>query len=333
MQPITARSRQIGMTRNCRTLLIASAAAVPLLAACSSTPSAAGGTGAAPGRQAAHRGLVGAPGAPVPAPTAANGPSYQTLKLAGQQPARLTRITVPSQSIIYTADLVLRVNNVTTVAAVATGIVTGAGGYVAGEQTNQRQGTTPQVSLTLKIPVAAYYATLSHLAGLGHQLAFGEHAVDVTQQVADVTSRVASTEAAIRQLRALLSRAGSIPALLTVQDQINSQESDLEALLAQQQALAHETSYATVSVVLIGHHPRIVKHHHKKAGTRHNFVTGLSAGWHALTTAVSWALTVLGAILPFAVILAVIAGIGLVGRRRVTRRKAPPAATPPAEAA
>jgi hypothetical protein len=329
MQPFMARSRQIGMTRNFRALLIASAAAVPLLAACSSSAmSAAGGTGA----QAPRHALAAAPGAPVRAPTSVNRQGQFAPSLAGRS-TKLTKIPVPSQSIIYTADLVLRVNNVTTVAALATGIVTGAGGYIAGEQENQQPGTTPQVSLTLKIPVAVYHATLDHLAGLGHHLAFSEHAVDVTQQVANVNSRVASAEAAIRQLRALLSRAGSIPALLSVQDQINSQESDLEALLAQQQALGHETSYATVAVVLIGHHPRSVKNH-KKTGTRHNFVTGLSAGWHALGTAVSWTLTVLGAVLPFVLILALIAGIGLASRRRLTRRKAPPAATqPPAEAA
>ncbi len=332
MQPFTARGRQIGMTRNFRALLIASAGALPLLAACSSSAmSSAGGTGAATGRRApAGQGPVNAPKAVYGAPTASG---QFAPDLHGQTSTQLTRITVPGQSIIYTADLVLRVKNVTTAAALATGIVTGAGGYVAGEQENQAQGTTPQVSLTLKIPVAVYQATLGHLLGLGRQLAFGEHAVDVTQQVADVASRVASAQAAIRQLRALLSRAGSIPALLSVQDQINTQESGLEALLAQQQALAHETSDATVSVVLIGHHPRIVKNH-KKTGARHNFVTGLSSGWHALGAAVSWALTVLGAILPFAVILAVIAGIALASRRRLTRRKTSPAATPPpAEAA
>lgn len=250
------------------------------------------------------------------------------LRLAGGQPGQLTRIIVPTQSIIYTADLVLQVKDVTTAADLATGIATGAGGYVAEEQENLAPGTTPQVSLTLKIPVALYRPTLGHLMALGHQLGFNAHATDVTQQVADVNSRVASAQAAIRQLRALLTRAGSIPELLSVQDQINTQESDLEALLAQQQALAHETSYATVSVALIGPHPSLVKHH-KKHRASHNFVTGLSAGWHALGTAVSWALTVLGVMLPFLVVLAIIAGIAWGSRRRLVRRKTPPAATPP----
>ena len=67
-----------------------------------------------------------------------------------------------------------------------------------------------------------------------------------------MSSRVASDQAAITQLRALLKDAGNVGDLLSVQDQINSEESDLESMLAQQQALNHETAYATVKLTLVG---------------------------------------------------------------------------------
>ena len=67
-----------------------------------------------------------------------------------------------------------------------------------------------------------------------------------------VGSQVASDEAAITQLRALLKDAGNVSGLLSVQDQINSEESDLEAMLAQQQALSHETAFATVTLTILG---------------------------------------------------------------------------------
>ena len=85
---------------------------------------------------------------------------------------------------------------------------------------------------------------------LGTQTSLTQHAQDVTQQVADVSSLVTSAQDAITQLQALLKRAGSVSDLLAVQEQINAQESSLEALQAQQRALARETSYATVSVTL-----------------------------------------------------------------------------------
>ena len=108
--------------------------------------------------------------------------------------------------------------------------------------------------MTLKIPAAVYPATLARLTGtgLGTQLSLRQQAQDVTQQVADVGSQVTSDEAAISQLRALLKDAGSVSALLVVQDQINTETSGLESMLAQQQALNHETAFATVTLTLVG---------------------------------------------------------------------------------
>jgi hypothetical protein len=230
------------------------------------------------------------------------------------------RLALASQSIIYTASLTIQATNVTAAASRATSIVTAEGGYVSGEQASvdPADHARPAVSLQLKIPVAVYQPTLSQLSTmLGKQTALSEHAQDVTQQVADVNSLVSSAQAGITQLQALLSRAGSVSDLLTVQDQINSQESSLEALQAQQRALARETSYATVSVTLVSPHARRVTA--KKHSQRHGFVAGLTAGWHGLRSVVSALLTAVGAVLPFAIVVAVLAAVGYAGRRRLMR--------------
>ena len=188
----------------------------------------------------------------------------------------------------------------------------------------------PQISLQLKVPVAQYFPVLARLRNLAgaREISFNQNALDVTQQVADVTSRVASAQDAISQLRALLKRAGSVGALLSVQDEINSQEASLEALLAQQRSLAHETSYATVTVTLIGHHGIIVHKKHQKSSP--GFAAGLRSGWHALVLVVGWVLTALGSLLPFLLPAALIGAIGFEIRRRLGRRKTPPATEPPA---
>ncbi|MGN6681809.1 MAG: DUF4349 domain-containing protein, partial [Streptosporangiaceae bacterium] len=250
---------------------------------------------------------------------------------------KLAKVVLPARSIIYTANLSLRVTKGSTVSAKAdqaANIVTAVGGYVSGEQEIVPPGKhrVPQIDLTLKIPSAQYAPILAKLKGqLGDKISFNSHAVDVTQEVADVASRVTSAQSAIKQLRALLSHAGSVTQLLTVQQTINRQESDLEALLAQQRALAHETSYATVTVVLVGHHAPVAAPKPKKSSP--GFVAGLKGGWHALVTVVGWVVTVLGSLLPFLVPIAVLAAIALAGRRRLARRKAPRASEPPAPAA
>jgi hypothetical protein len=123
---------------------------------------------------------------------------------------------------------------------------------------------------------------------------------------------VASAEAAIAQLRKLLTRTGSVGGLLSVQDQINQEEASLEALQSQQRALARETVYATISLTVARTAPAPARHHHQAAA---GFLRGLTAGWHALRTAVAWFLTVTGVVLPFLIPAGLVALAAIVGRR------------------
>jgi Domain of unknown function (DUF4349) len=228
----------------------------------------------------------------------------------------------PASDIIYTAQLTVRAQNVSSAATKAARITGGAGGYVSNETTSADPDHPSEATATvqLKIPVASYPATLSQLAGsLGTQLSLQEQAQDVTEQVADVNSQVASYQAAIAQLRVLLSHAGSVGDLLSVQNQINSEESALEAMQAQQRALSHETSYATVTLTILGPKARPAAHHPK---TPPSLAGGLGAGWHALKVSLSWTLAFLGAIAPFAAIGA-IAGYAIYRARRWMSRRRP----------
>ncbi len=269
-------------------------------------------------------------GAGNSASSAANGPESRPAAMpeygadhgaAGAAGAATTVKIVPSpQSLIETASLTLRTADVRAAAARAAAIAVKAGGYTAGEHAIAATGRHEpgQVSLTLKIPEAGYQAALTQLAGLGKELSLSQQTRDVTQQVADVGSRVTSAQDAISSLRALLRRAGSVSGLLSVQDQINSEESTLEALLAEQRSLSHQTSYATVSMLLL---PVVHARPHKVA-TAPGFGKGLTGGWHALRLAVSWLATALGAALPFIVLAVVLGGIGYLARRRLVRRRA-----------
>jgi hypothetical protein len=143
----------------------------------------------------------------------------------------------------------------------------------------------------------------------------------VTQEVADVNSRVTSEQDAIVQLRTLLRKAGTVSGLLQVQQQIATDQSGLEALQAQQRALDHEVSYATITALLLGPRPHHVARHrkHHEAG----FVGGLDSGWHGLRHTTSAVLTGLGLVLPFLAVVGVIGGLGFAGWRRAARRRTP----------
>ncbi len=244
----------------------------------------------------------------------------------GAQGAGTTARLAPASSIIYTAQLTVRAGNVSSAVAQAAQIAEGAGGYVSSETAsiNPDHPSEATASVQLKIPVASYPATLGQLASrLGTQLSRQQQAQDVTQQVADVNSQVTSDEAAIAQLRTLLSHAGSVGDLLSVQNQINEEEASLESMQAQQRALSHETSYATVTLSLLGPKAKPLVHRPKAPPT---LAGGFGAGWRALRIAVSWTLAFLGAVAPFAAVLAVAGYVIYRGRRWLIRRR--PAAQP-----
>jgi hypothetical protein len=297
-------------------LLAAGAAlgACALLAGCSGGSATASSAGT--GRSAAVGVAAGGQAAPAAVPAALPGAVAKQNPLPALLPAR--------QAVIYTASMTVRAGDIRAAAARAARLAGSAGGYVSSETAtfSHRHPADGTIRIQLKIPVASYQATLAAMsAQLGSRLSLSQRAQDVTQTVADVTSRVASAQAAIAQLRRLLARAGTVSSLLMVQDQINAEEANLEALQSQQRVLAHETTYGTVSVLLVSKPPPPAARPVKLAG---GFTGGLAAGWHALRQVTSWLLTGFGAALPFAafVILAVYAGLR--GWRWLARRRAGP---------
>jgi hypothetical protein len=291
--------------------LLLTVGACLLAAGCSSGGASAGGTSA--GSDAAPAALPGRVlGAPAPKAAGSAGTGTST---------GLTAVPLPGgQSVIFTATLSLRAKDIQATVARATQLAQAAGGYVSGEHASmtQSQHSKAMVSIQFKVPAADYQSTLSALSALGAKRSETQQAQDVTGTVADVNSRVASAQAAIAQLRKLLSRAGTVGGLLSVQEQINQEEASLEALQSQQRALARETTYATISMIVTGPPPPRAHHHHQAVA---GFLGGLAAGWRALRVVVTGLLTAAGAVLPFAIPLGLAALAAVAARRWLGRRR------------
>jgi Domain of unknown function (DUF4349) len=298
------------------------AAGVCLLAAGCSAGSQPTASAAGSGSSARHAvmGAAAAPAAPLP-----NGAAHGSTALGSQArngALRLSALGPLSPSIIYTAGLTVQAPNVETAASRATSVAESAGGYVSAEHTflSRNRSVRAMVDIQFKVPADAYPATLIALGALGTKQSQTQRAQDVTQTVADVTSRVTSAKATIVQLRKLLARAGTVNGLLSVQNQISQEEASLETLQSQQRALASETTYATVSMVILGPAP-VHQHHHHHGKAASGFLGGLIAGWHALGKVTVRVLTVAGAILPFVVVLGLVAAGAYAAWRRMARRR------------
>ena len=81
---------------------------------------------------------------------------------------------------------------------------------------------------------------------------------------------------------------------------------------------AHETTYGTVTLTLLGPKAKPLVHRPKAPPT---LAGGFGAGWRALRVTVSWTLAFLGATAPFAAIAAIAGYVIYRGRRRLIRRR------------
>ncbi len=220
-------------------------------------------------------------------------------------------LTAPDQrAVVYTANLRVRAEKVDDAAAQAKQFVLGAGGYVDNENS-----TTDPVSahLTFKIPADRYPTVLDQLTKqLGKKLRLEQKAEDVTEQVADVDSRVKSAESALTRLRTLLNKANTVGEVLNVSNEIDQRQSDLESLQARQKTLTQRTTFGTVSLSLIG--PTKAKAEPEEEPT--GFLGGLESGWNAFTSFLSGLAAAVGWILPFAGLILLLGLPYLAIRRR-----------------
>lgn len=120
---------------------------------------------------------------------------------------------------------------------------------------------------------------------------------DVSGQVADVDARLETARASLARVRVLMDKAVTIADVVALEAELSRRQADLESLQAQQRVLADQTAQATVTVRLVDEQAPVV------VEDETGFLAGLSAGWNAFTGAAVVALTVIGALIPFLLVL------------------------------
>lgn len=298
---------------------VAAAGAVLLLglAGCGSGSGgdSAGGAGTEP---AAGGGSVQDQAVPgLAAPSAAGSDSRQ-----GNTGTGVEKIDIAEPALIRTAELTVRVDDVAARARLAQDYARAAGGNVAGDN-RSGAGDQARADLVLKVLPGRLDGVLDQLGALGEEQQRSSATENVTEQVADIGSRVATMQASIARVRAILSRATRIGDVVAVEGELSRRVTELESLQARQRALAGQTGLATVTLHLVSRSGAAAA-----PVDRSGFVGGLQDGWSAFTRTIGWLLTVLGAVLPF---LLIVVPAALLARWYVTRRRpAPPAPAPAA---
>jgi hypothetical protein len=308
---------EVGSMRSTSIRLAAAAAglflAAGVVAGCGAGPSSkSDGAGSAPAADGAAK------GAPNTNPNPEQAPAR-----SGQAPG--TDQPPLERSVIRTGSMTIEAANILTARNKVSTIATGNRGEIASENTGTSDdGKGDTAELVVRVPTSAYDATVKALQGVGKPKAIQQNSSDVTDQVVDVNSRIATQRAGLARIRTLLSKATTIGEIITVESELTRRESELESLLARQKALAGQTEMATVTVTLVqpGEAPPA------PVPDQRGFLHGLSKGWHAFTASTAVALTVVGALLPFAITAALIA-VPVLWFVRRSRRTAQPVVVAP----
>ncbi|MFB7775596.1 DUF4349 domain-containing protein [Streptomyces bauhiniae] len=249
------------------------------------------------------------------APTAAPGAGGGAAE-GGKSARRSPRL---APSVIRTASLEVEVRDVPGALAKARQVTEDAGGYVGEESTDRDDDGSERTRVVLRVPAERYAEVLGSLQGTGKLLRRTARAQDVTDQVVDVDSRIKSQRASVARVRELMDRADKLTDVVALEGELSSREADLEALLAQQASLKDRSGLATITLSLAG------RGAHPAAGDdTPGFLDALSGGWHAFLTMLRWIALVVGAVLPFAALLALLVFLWRrVVRPRLPRRPAP----------
>ncbi|MEU8520482.1 DUF4349 domain-containing protein [Streptomyces sp. NPDC048577] len=228
---------------------------------------------------------------------------------------------VPGRQVIRTAELHVEVDDAVKALTTVRRVTATAGGHVAQESTERSDGGGMGSRVVLRVPQERYEPVVAELAGIGTLVSRSAEAKDVTEQVVDVESRIATQRTSVARVRGLMERATQLSDVVALEGELSRRQADLESLLAQRSALKDQTSLGTITLVLAEKEkPRAVA---EEGDGRPGFLDALSGGWNALLSVLAWVGVVLAAVAPWLVVALVVFLVWRRLRRMPGARRAP----------
>ncbi len=258
----------------------------------------------------ARPGVAGRDAAPAPSGTGSGAASGAAPTPADQGAVPIGSVT---RSLVRTAQLSVEAGDPVAVTRRVRAAVAGAAGTVA-----QESSTDSGAQLTVRVPADRLDQLIDAITGLGHVTNRTAQVVDATEDVVDLDARVASQRASVDRVRALLAQARSIGDVVAVESELTRREADLDSLTGRLNALKDQVALSTLTVD-VEKAPVTTTEIPQPSG----FAAGLAAGWDGLKTAAAVAGAVVGYLLPFLPVLAVILGLVWLGRRFTRTRRTP----------
>ena len=232
----------------------------------------------------------------------------------------------PARQVVTTASASLAVDDPAEGAQQVSELVESVGGRVEErtEQAASREdgGAGAMADLVVRVPADELTDVLADLEDLGDVESVSIQKSDVTTTAVDMDARISALQTSVARLQALMDGAATTEALLEAEKALSDRQQQLESLQSRRAMLADQVELSTLSVHLqpFGVAP---------AGGPDGFTEGLGTGWRALVTVASAAVVVLGVLLPWLVVAALVTVAVVAAIRLVRRRAAVPAPAHP----
>jgi len=199
-------------------------------------------------------------------------------------------------------------------------VVDAARGQVSEENTeSDDDGDAVYARLVLRVPSGDFDEAMTALESVATLRSSQRTEEDVTTEVIDTDARLRAQKASLARVETLFARADRLQEIVWIEAQLTERQADLDSLRQRQTWLADQTSLSTITVDIERTPEAATKEEKEEAG----FLAGLTGGLSALGATVTALATVLGALLPFAVVLAVLGlPLWVVVRRGARRRRA-----------
>jgi hypothetical protein len=163
--------------------------------------------------------------------------------------------SITERKITRNASLELTVENVLDSVQQVEGITIAAGGFVSSSSLAVTEGDEDEdietATVKIRVPADTYNDVISGLRDIGEVRAQSSETQEVTQEYTDLQSRLRNLEATEGRYLDLLSRAETIPDILSLDDRLSSVRGEIEQVQGRVNVLDDLTDLATISVRLV----------------------------------------------------------------------------------
>jgi hypothetical protein len=165
-----------------------------------------------------------------------------------------------------------------------------------------RVSATTYGEITISVPSAELDRVIAELGSVGKVIRSTSASENVGNQIVDTASRLETMRVSVERVRAFLKDAKDLNQIVAMEAELTRRQSDLESLEAQLASLKGSVARSPIQISLTTEPGAIVEEQPDEAG----FLVGLKGGWDAFTGSATVLLTIVGALLPFLVVLALV---------------------------